>query len=972
MNRTSAKLFLSLIIALTLTSPRSMGQRGFPGSYISTNLDMESGLPSNFIDDIYRDNAGFVWVATSGGGLCRYDWQFLNINQSVTGSSLKSLFVNKVAEDNFHRLWIASTGGLDILDMHSMTLGVLSHPKLDQIIGEFCSYVTADALGNIWFKTGKSLHMVKFSPSGDVSDVLEFTHDALERRTITFKDVNNDGSVWVSLAGEIFSIREKFSGKLEASRVLERFSIGENTYLSDIFVDGSDIWMTTEEGLYRINRISGQWKRYVHRDNDPKSLTQNFLTGIVKTPEGTILISSLYGLNIYNSISDNFERFGSQVVNCMTLIGNNIILGSETSGIFLYSPKRLDITNFSNSPGVRSSLARGSVNSVGEDSSGRIWVGVVEGGVNISESGSGSFTHLTHEGNGLSHNSISALESLPGNRMAVGTWGGGTDIVSEEDPFDVIGQISDPDHLLDFTGSLEYDNINSLLWIGSNQGIFFYDLENETLSPALSSQTSGCIGSLMDSKGRLWMGSQEGVFAFDLNKRNPDGSFPFKNYRTKLDDPESGIVETISCILEASDGTIYLGSNGGGLYYSIPGKEDVFGCHNSSSGLSNDRVRGICEDGNKRIWISTEYGLNMLDPASGKISQFFNEDGLDGTQFYWNSSFKGTDGKLYFGHTGGLSVVEGLHQETDSEDDLLRITEIRIGQKRMFDPFIDKLILHEKDRSIEIAFALLSPNADRYVTYEYIMDGLGETWTRLPRNHHEATFTTLPSGRYTFKVRAIRGEEIKTLEIPVRVRPYFYRTWWFTLNIIALAILGVYLYTIWKMRSMIRQREILEQTVKQRTEEISQQRKIVEQKAEELDRQNKILRRQNEELASRKILFSQPKKETDEPDSDKFAEKALSVIRELYKDPDLDVGTFCESMGMSKTNLNLRIQEAFGQSIGQFIRKYRLSVAQEMMQNDTGMNISEIAYEVGFNDPKYFTRCFSKEFGTSPSAFLKE
>ena len=35
------------------------------------------------------------------------------------------------------------------------------------------------------------------------------------------------------------------------------------------------------------------------------------------------------------------------------------------------------------------------------------------------------------------------------------------------------------------------------------------------------------------------------------------------------------------------------------------------------------------------------------------------------------------------------------------------------------------------------------------------------------------------------------------------------------------------------------------------------------------------------------------------------------------------------------------------------------------------MNISEIAYEVGFNDPKYFTRCFSKEFGVSPSEFQK-
>ena len=72
---------------------------------------------------------------------------------------------------------------------------------------------------------------------------------------------------------------------------------------------------------------------------------------------------------------------------------------------------------------------------------------------------------------------------------------------------------------------------------------------------------------------------------------------------------------------------------------------------------------------------------------------------------------------------------------------------------------------------------------------------------------------------------------------------------------------------------------------------------------------------------------------------------------------------------MTRSLLNEKIQQGFGLSIAQFIRTYRLNVAKEMICNGTNadMNISEIAYEVGFNDPKYFTRCFTKEFDATPS-----
>ncbi len=175
----------------------------------------------------------------------------------------------------------------------------------------------------------------------------------------------------------------------------------------------------------------------------------------------------------------------------------------------------------------------------------------------------------------------------------------------------------------------------------------------------------------------------------------------------------------------------------------------------------------------------------------------------------------------------------------------------------------------------------------------------------------------------------------------------------------------------WKMKSLVRQREALRATVEERTREINQQKKLLEEKADELSRQNRILTRQNEELAGHRILSQQESRPAETRD-EKFISKAIETIREMYKDPDLDVTAFCFAMGMSKTLLNNRLQETLGQSIGQFIRTYRLSIAREMLLNNNethSMNISEIAYEVGFNDPKYFTRCFSKEFGTAPSAY---
>lgn len=102
----------------------------------------------------------------------------------------------------------------------------------------------------------------------------------------------------------------------------------------------------------------------------------------------------------------------------------------------------------------------------------------------------------------------------------------------------------------------------------------------------------------------------------------------------------------------------------------------------------------------------------------------------------------------------------------------------------------------------------------------------------------------------------------------------------------------------------------------------------------------------------------------------KFMQKALDVLKSQYTNPSFDVASFVTEMGMSRSLLHKKLQSLTGESASKFIRAYRLNMAKTLMLNERDKNISEIAYKVGFNDPKYFTRCFSKQFGASPRLFI--
>ena len=90
----------------------------------------------------------------------------------------------------------------------------------------------------------------------------------------------------------------------------------------------------------------------------------------------------------------------------------------------------------------------------------------------------------------------------------------------------------------------------------------------------------------------------------------------------------------------------------------------------------------------------------------------------------------------------------------------------------------------------------------------------------------------------------------------------------------------------------------------------------------------------------------------EESSDKKFLNKELEIINTNYKNSEYESTEFIEAMGVSKSLLNKKIQNLTGQSIGPFIRNYRLNIARELIEKNKvtrSMYISENAYEVGFN-----------------------
>ena len=949
---------------------------------------MAAGMPNNFADDIFQDSYGFVWISTHGGGLVRYDgFNYMNFNLGSSGISLRSNSCRNVYEDHFKRLWIAFEEGPQVLDLKTMQPVIPPcenekvEAQLNKALKNLCTRMYCDAKGNVWMVSFNLLTRISFNEKGEVNRVLSISYP-YNAPDLGLCDVYRNGTVVMCNNGVVseFSVQ---TNRLVAKNISFMFLPLDYRYAGAVISYHGKIWLGTNRGLYNSA------KQEFHALGTVHSLQHEVVTSLAITEDDKLLVGTLCGVDIIDDKTGTIEHWNcssvnplsSNFVNSLLSKDGQIWVGTETGGITKLAPRQLQLEFFKHDAANPASLSPNAVNAMYAAPDGTLWVGTVEGGLNALAPGSRNFTHYTMANSGLPHNSVSTLAADNRGNLWIGTWGTGIAVMNLQQPGRIIPLVVDAKHqpFLNFAGALVYDPINDGMWLGTNDGLFFYDLKRQQLIEPFKGclNVRGCIGSLITPEGKLLMGCVQGMVEINLKSRIPGkGDFAVKYHQYKLDDPKSGVIDKILSFCLAKDGKIWLGSNGYGLYcynYNKEGKTYVKS-FTTNNGLANNTVKGIVEDNQGMLWIATDNGLSIFNPKTETFSSYSRKDGLLSSQFYFNGAIRDAKGKIYLGTDEGLMAVTGVNHAVHNSA-RLRFTELLVDNQPVFagSDYLDddisiakRLCIHESDKSFTIFFSALNYGNDSQGVYLYRMKGYENDWVQLKPGQHSVRYSTLPAGSYQFEVKYIPSfdsDKEQVISVDIKVTPYFWKSWWFvSLMVIAFIAFLLYIYT--------------SRLEKMREREVEELYRPIEAALKDSDEPGKLQSRIQMILENQK-RYQDSQKKSIEADRKQVAEKerpfmdiVMEVMEKNYDNSEFGVQELADEMRMNRSVLSKKLNAEAGQPTAQFIRNYRLDIAKKMItEKVANRNITEIAYRVGFNDPKYFTRCFTKQYGVSPSSY---
>lgn len=949
---------------------------------------MAAGMPNNFADDIFSDSYGFVWISTHGGGLVRYDgFNYMNFNLGSSGISLRSNSCRNVYEDHFKRLWIAFEEGPQVLDLKTMQPVIPPcenekvEAQLNKALKNLCTRMYCDAKGNVWMLSINLLTRFSFNEKGEVNSVL-FIDYPFNAPDLGLCDVYRNGTVVMCNNGVVSEFSVK-NNQLVAKNISSLFPKLDSRYAGAVISYHGKIWLGTNRGLYNSA------KQEFHVSGTVHSLQHEVVTSLAITKDDKLLVGTLCGVDIIDDKTGTIEHWNcssvnplsSNFVNSLLSKDGQIWVGTETGGITKLAPRQLQLEFFKHDAANPASLSPNAVNAMYAAPDGTLWVGTVEGGLNALAPGSRNFIHYTTANSGLPHNSVSTLAADNWGNLWIGTWGTGIAVMNLQQPGRIIPLVVDAkhQHFLNFAGALVYDPINDGMWLGTNDGLFFYDLKRQQLIEPFKGclDVRGCIGNLITPDGKLLMGCVQGMVEINLKSRSRGkGEFAVEYHQYKLDAPESGVIDKILSFCLAKDGKIWLGSNGYGLYcynYNKEGKTYVKS-FTTNNGLANNTVKGIVEDNQGMLWIATDNGLSIFNPKTETFSSYSREDGLLSSQFYFNGAIRDAKGKIYLGTDEGLMAVTGVNHAVHNLA-RLRFTELLVDNQPVFagSDYLDddisiakRLCIHESDKSFTIFFSALNYGSESQGVYLYRMKGYENDWVQLKPGQHSVRYSTLPAGSYQFEVKYIPSfdsDKEQVISVDIKVTPYFWKSWWFvSLMVIAFIAFLLYIYT--------------SRLEKMREREVEELYRPIEAALKDSDEPGKLQSRIQMILENQK-RYQDSQKKSIEADRKQVAEKerpfmdiVMEVMEKNYDNSEFGVQELADEMRMNRSVLSKMLNAEAGQPTAQFIRNYRLDIAKKMItEKVANRNITEIAYRVGFNDPKYFTRCFTKQYGVSPSSY---
>ncbi|WP_373518045.1 two-component regulator propeller domain-containing protein [Pricia sp.] len=769
MKKALTVLFLSFLAPLFLS-----GQQFYFRHY-----QVEDGLSHNSILSSLQDEKGFMWFGTKDG-LNRFDGYTFKVFRNDRGNqnSLGSNFVECLHEYNGD-LWVGTDSGVFLYNAKLENFEALdalgNFPILD---------IENDDEGNLWFVAGNTLSkynvaskkLTRFD-TGDFFPVEEITKtpDGIlwaananfiyryDRKNDTFKTIeilaesDNGLPLRISkispLNENTLLIGTQNHGALRfdiSSEIAEKLlpESEDPLYVRDFAVKDKELWMATESGLYIYDLKNGTYENLKKSYNDPYALSDNALYTLTIDTENGVWIGSYFGG------IDHYPKPYAQFDTYFPKTGENSISGNA-------------------------------VREIKKDTFGNLWIGTEDAGLNRLNLKSKQFTGYmpSDDGHTLSHYNIHAL--LPrGDQLWVGTFEHGLDIMDL-----TTGEVIKHYRLGDGHGLSSnfiyalYEDGAQTIYAVTASGIQTYDPEKDRFDIVDGFPPTLFFTALMkDVEGVLWAGSYwDGLYTFDLktNKKRM-----FRNDDRK---PNAISANGINAIFQDSKRNIWVTTENGLNRYRKESED--FRTYTTQDGFPSNVFYSIIEDAKNRLWISTSNGLIAFDPETEEKKVYTKANGLLSDQFNYNSAYKADNGRMYFGSVGGLISFDPDEFMENTYSPPIFITGLQINNREVsIDPSgsplqesviqTSKIQLGPNESSFNIDFAALGFNAPETREYWYKLEGLDDAWIDLNKKHN-VSFTQLPAGDYTFKVKSLNNNGVWSKEaspLQIEVLPVLWKS----------------------------------------------------------------------------------------------------------------------------------------------------------------------------------------------------
>ena len=779
-----------------------------------------SGLPSSQVHEIFQDSRGFVWIS-SENGLARFDgMDFTTFRFSRDkAEGLASDLVPAVFEDSRGVLWVGTSRGLQTFDPDN-----------------------------------SSFHLVDVN--GEPETASPYVSDIIE-----YKTTNGLSEVWVATSSQGVYILDTETHALKNDRRDLLSSHLPTVFMSRLFQDSAGhVWLAGETGGLSV--VDGATMHRMDISFDESIMVRSF----AEDPDnGDVLIGTMSGLFIYEAANGRIRPSadpGARSCEAVSLLPNRAnqragdktyIVGTESQGLHVYD-KATDRFREASMSRIPYDMSRWKIHALTEDNQGNVWVSAYQTGVLVVPRSMYGFDYVSASPSGMygqQHACVTSIVRNPADEsLWIGTDGGGILRVGKDGnrtfftaansgltndsvmalAFDKHGTLwaaTYLDGLFTYTPStgfrpfadqeaigsrnvvcLAYDDGKDLLYAGTyGAGFAILSPVSRKVEKAISQDLIKWVSALMiDKGGTVWLGTFNGPLCYNYELGR----------LLSYDVGNVAIQARVYCFCEAQNGVVWIGTGEG-----LTACDRVRGTthfYSEADGLPNNVVAAIREASDGTLWVSTAYGLTHLNPSSGTFTNYYVYDGLQGNEFHFGAAFRDADGQLLFGGIGGVTLFypQVVSQKPhavppvsfsrltvqNQEVDYDASREVNILDKHITEA--TRIDLPYKQNTFSLAFAVLEYTNPRKIRYAYRLDHFDDDWHSVSPSARIATYTNLPSGRYTLTVKAFfdgNEDAFSSRSIRIRVQPPWYLSAWAFLGYLLLLTAGILL-----LREVLRRR----------------------------------------------------------------------------------------------------------------------------------------------------------------------